>query len=84
MPHVFLICGDARSDWVWPADLLELGGHMVVIQVGVVTAVAADELERVGVAALRPAINDAGRLAPENQRPTMPRLATGLHACLFR
>ena len=34
-----------------------------------VTAAAADEFESVGVAALRPTVNDAGWLAPQNHRP---------------
>jgi hypothetical protein len=64
MANVFLVCGDARSDRVWPAYLLKPGRDVVVIQIGIVTAVAADELERVGVAALWPAVNDKGWLAP--------------------
>jgi hypothetical protein len=45
-----------------------------------VTAIAADEFERVGVATLRPTLDDAGWLAAENNRPAMPGLITGLHA----
>jgi len=79
-----LICGDARNDWVWPADLLKPGRDVAVIQVGVVTAVAADELEHVGVAALRLAVDDAGGLAPKNKRPVIPGPDRSLHDCLFR
>ena len=55
----------------------------MVIQIGIVTAIAADELIRVGVAAFRPAADDPGRLAPENHRPVLPRLTMGYHACPF-
>ena len=54
-----------------------------VVQVGIVAAVAADELEGVGVAALRLAISHASWLAPQNDCPSMPGLAGGPHACLF-
>ena len=65
---------------VRPADLPKLRRDLGVVQVGMVAAVAADDLERVGVAAFRPAVHHAGRLAPENHRPAMPGLIMGRHA----
>jgi len=62
---MLLVCGDAGRDGVGPAKLLKPRGDVVVIQVGIVAAVAADELERVAVAASWLAIHDAGRLAPQ-------------------
>jgi hypothetical protein len=40
-----------------------------------ITALPADELERVGIAAFRPARHDPGRLAPQARRATVARLA---------
>ena len=76
-----LVCGDASCDGIRPADLLKPWGDLRVIQVGIVTAVAADELERVCVASWL-AVHDAGRLAPEDQRPAEGAPVTGLRACL--
>src|SRR5580693_3706508 len=45
-----------------------------------VAAVAADDLERVGITAFRSAVHHAGRLTPENHRPAMPGLIMGRHA----
>ena len=61
---VLFIRFHAGRDRVRPADPLELRGDLLVIQVRIVTAIAADELIRVGVAAFRSAADDAGRLAP--------------------
>jgi hypothetical protein len=49
-----------------------------------VTAVTADEFPRIGVAALHLALNDAGRLAPQNHRPPQRRLITRPHGGLLR
>jgi hypothetical protein len=45
-----------------------------------VAAVAADDLEHLGVAALRLARDDADRLAAQHDRPAVPGLITGHHA----
>ena len=82
-PGVLLIRFHAGRDRVRPADPLELRGDLLVIQVGIVTAIAADELIRVGVAAFRPAADEAGRLAPEHQRPVLPRRTMDHHARPF-
>ena len=67
----------AHPGWqrVRPADLLDLRSDVEVIQVGVVAAVAADELVRVGVPALRLAADDTDGLAPQGDRPERARLA---------
>ncbi len=41
-----------------------------------IAALAADELERAGVAAFHPAVHDAGRLAPEVSGPAVAGLAS--------
>jgi hypothetical protein len=40
-----------------------------------ITALTADELERVGIAAFQPARHDPGRLAPQARRASVARLA---------
>jgi hypothetical protein len=47
-----------------------------------VTAVAADDLEQIGIA-IRLAVHEAGRLTPQNNRPVKPPLAKGRHAGLL-
>jgi hypothetical protein len=41
-----------------------------------IAALAADELERIGVDAFHPAVHDAGRLAPEARCPAVARLTS--------
>jgi hypothetical protein len=79
---VLLVRSDAGCHGIRPADLLKPRGDVVVIQVGIVTAVAADELERVGVTALWLAVHHPGRLAAEDQRPAKGVLTIGLRARL--
>jgi hypothetical protein len=45
-----------------------------VIQVWMVAAAGADELEQAGPAAVEAAVGDAGRLAPNERRPTVAGL----------
>src|SRR5580704_6207403 len=71
-PGVLLVCRDARGNRVGPPGPPQLRWHVVVVQVGMITAVAADELERIGVAAFRPARHDVGRPAPKDHRPAKP------------
>src|SRR5215471_12615965 len=47
-----------------------------------VTAVAADEFEHLGVAAFGLALHDADRLAPQDDRPPQRGLITGPHGHL--
>ena len=68
---------------VGPADLLKFRRDLAVIQVGMVTAVAADDFERVVVAALRLALNDLGWPTPQNHRPVVSGLVAGRHTCLL-
>jgi hypothetical protein len=58
------------------AEPLKLRRDLRVIQVGMVTATRADELERTDVAAFHPARYDAGRPAPQARRPAMAGLAS--------
>jgi hypothetical protein len=51
-------------------------GDLGVIQVGMIAALAADQLEHVGVAAFHPAAHDAGRLAPQVGGPAVAGLAS--------
>src|SRR5208282_3020406 len=48
-----------------------------------VTAVAADDLELVGVAAFWPAFHDPGRPPSQDHRPARPALALVIHAWLL-
>ncbi len=57
-------------------DQLKLRRDLAVVQVGMVTAVAADDLKHVGVAAVRPALYNARRPPPQNHRPAMSGLVT--------
>ena len=82
--QVPLVGGDAERDRVRTAYPLKLGRDLAVIKIRMVTAVAADDLERVGVAAFRLARHDAGRLAPQDHRPVLAGLQASLHACLLR
>src|SRR5205823_14134109 len=82
-PDVLHIRGNAVRYRVWPADPLKLGRDLAVVQIGMVAAVAADDLIQVRVAAFRPAFKHAGRLAAQNHRPAVPALITGRHACLL-
>jgi hypothetical protein len=74
--EVLLVCGNADCEQVWPAEQLKPGRDLLVIQVGIVTAVAADDLLQVGVGAFCMAVHDSGRLAPQNHRPAVSGLIT--------
>ena len=73
-PEVLLIGGKACPHRVRPADPLKPGRDLAVIQVRVIAALAADELKRVGVAALSPALHDAGRPTPQARRAAVAGL----------
>ena len=62
----------AQGNRIRPTDPLKPGRDLAVIQVGIVTAVAADDLQHAGVTAIRMPGHNAGRLAPEKHRP-VPR-----------
>jgi hypothetical protein len=58
--EVPLVGGDPSHDRIGPADPPDLGGDLAVVQVRIVAAVTADDLEHVGIAALRLARDEAG------------------------
>src|ERR1039458_7277368 len=70
------MCRNARLQRVRPADPLQPGRDLGVIEVGMVAAAGADELKCAGVAAFHPAVHDADRLAPQACGPAMARLAS--------
>src|SRR5215469_10381652 len=78
-PAVLLVRRHTGRNRVWPTDPLQPRRQLVVSPVGIIAAVAADELEGVGVAAFWPAFYDAGRLAAQNQRPAIGALITARH-----
>src|SRR5215831_1197116 len=80
-PQVVPVGGDPGRDRVRSADPLKLQWDIAVVQVGMVTAIAADDLEHAGVAALRLARHDAGGLAPQDNRPAKARCPHGAHEC---
>ena len=79
LSDVLDVCGDARRAGVGPADPLQRARDLTVVQAGIITAVAADDLELVGVAAFRPTLHDAGRPPPQHYRPAWPGLALIIH-----
>jgi hypothetical protein len=68
------VCLKARVQRVRPADPLKPGWDSLVVQIRMITAVAADDLEQAGAVAFA-VIHDPGRLPPQAGRPTMPGLA---------
>ena len=75
-PEVPVIRGQARLQRAGPAEPLKPGRDLRVIQIGMVPAVAADQLKHAGVAAFDTALNDTGRLAPQERYPPVPGLAS--------
>jgi hypothetical protein len=74
-PEVLRVSRKACLQRVWPAKPLEPGRDLGVVQVRMVTAAWADELEPVGVAAFHPAVHYGHRLAPQAGRLAMAGLA---------
>ncbi len=74
-PEMFLIRGEALVHRAGPAEQLKPVRDFGVIQVGMVAAVGADELEAFGVAAFHPTLHDTERLAPEARGGAMAGLA---------
>ena len=73
---MFLVRREGRLQRARPAKPLQPGRDLGIIQVRIVAAGRADELERIAVAAFYPAVHDADRLAPEACCPAMARLAS--------
>ena len=65
------------------ADPAEGPFEDVGYQVGVIAAVAADELVGIGVAAFRATIDDADRLTSQDRGPARRGLIMGQHGCLL-
>src|SRR6516165_10111778 len=80
-PQVVPVGGDPGRDLVRSADPLKLRRDLAIVQVGVVTAVAADDFEHAGVVAFRLALHDPGGLAPEHNRPAKARRPHAAHKC---
>ena len=74
-PEVVLIGGKACLQRVRPADLLKPGWDPLVIQIRMITAVAADDLEQAGAVAFA-VMHDPGRLPPQAGCPAMAGLAS--------
>ena len=73
---MLLIRRNARPQRVRPTDPLKPRRDLGVIQVRVIAALTTDELKRIGVAAFRPALYDAGGLAPQARRGTVAGLTS--------
>jgi hypothetical protein len=73
-PQMLGICCKARLPRVRPADLLEPGWEIGVLQIGMVAAVTTDQLERAGTAALT-LMRDPDRLPPQACCPAVAGLA---------
>src|SRR5208282_3106672 len=71
-PQVLVVIGQARLQRPGPAKPLQPRRDLEVVQVRMVAAAGADELEGAGVAAFHPAVHDAGRPAPQEGRPAVP------------
>ena len=63
--------------------LLQRGRDLAVVQARVIPAVAADDLELLGVAAFRAALHHAGRAAAQHHGPAMGELMLVSHAWLL-
>jgi hypothetical protein len=72
---VLVIRGQGRPKGAWPAEPLKPRRDLGVIQVRMIAATGADQLEHAGVAAVEAAVHDAGRLAPHQCRPAVTGLA---------
>src|SRR6476646_10701458 len=75
LSEMLRVRSEARLQRVRPADQLKPGRDLPVVQIRVITALTADELEHVGVAAFHPAFHDADRLAPQARGTAVARLA---------
>lgn len=74
-PDMRGVCLNARLQRVRPADPLKPEWDPLIIQIRMITAVAADDLKQAGAAAFA-VIHDPGRLPPQGGCPAMPGLAS--------
>ena len=79
-PDVLDVGCDARGDGAGSADPLERGRDLTVVQAGIISAVAADDLVFVGVAAFWPSSHDADRPPPQHHCPARIGLSLVIHA----
>ena len=70
------IGGKARGNRMGPADLLQARRELGVIQVRIVAAVAADDLERAGIPVFDPAAGNARGLSAQDGGATMTGLTS--------
>jgi hypothetical protein len=75
--RVSRVLGNGRLQRPRPAQPLHPGDDFGIIQAGVIAAVRTDELEHVGVTALRVAIHHPDGLPPQNRRQAVVRMTSG-------
>ena len=68
------IGGKARPHRARPTQPLKPGRNLGVVKVQVIAAVAADELEQPGIAAVRVALHCADGLAPQDRHQAVAKL----------
>jgi hypothetical protein len=78
-PDVLPVCRYTSRNRVRSADPLQVSRDVAVIQFGIVTAVAADELIGIGVAAFGATRHEVDRLTSQDHRPSQHLLNKGLH-----
>jgi hypothetical protein len=76
-PLVLVKHGQGRLKPVRPAKPLQPPRDLRVIQVRMIAAAGADQLEHVGVAALDTAVHDADRLVPQDRLAAVAGLTSG-------
>ena len=74
--EVRLVGGQALDDRIGSADMLQASSDVGVIQVRVVAAVTADDLEHAGIPAFYPAVHEVCGLASQHGGAAMTELAS--------
>src|SRR6185437_14160950 len=77
-------CLDACLDPVRAADLLKPGGNLAVAELGIIAAIAADQLVFHGAVSFPVAVSVADWLLPQSERPFPLRPVIHRHVCLPR
>ena len=73
---------DGRLERIRAPDPLKLSRNLAVTALGIIAALAADQLVQLGAAVIRPAAEGTGGPLPEAERPVSIRKLT--HVCLPR